>query len=293
MVFFQTVSAFAEITTIWMQQHKIAASFLFVVVFWLIKTFALGFLKRRSKQRQVDYRDKITMLSQLGNALMLLGLMMIWASEVQHFAISIAAFTVAIVLATRDFIQCGLGFIYYLLAKPFRVGDWVEVDTNIMGEVVEINWAKLVLLELDSSSMEYNGKSLHIPNSKLVTHMTRNLNFLKRYTIHTFQITLEQGVLSSADVDRIEQYAHRQTAEFKDVAERYKGVIERHLHANFISVEPVIELSTNEFAKTVLQVTLFCPTELTTSLQQNITRFTLSEHSLRLHAGHPKLAHIS
>ena len=44
------------------------------------------------------------------------------------------------------------------------------------------------------------------------------------------------------------------------MAERYKGLIERHLEQEFIRIDPEIEIKTNELAKVVVKVSLFCPT---------------------------------
>lgn len=109
------------------QSHKLPASAIVVVLFLAFKRVILLVLKKRSKRTGEDRRHSINIIEQLGNAILLVLLMMLWASEIQSLAISIAAFMVAIVLATREFIQCFMGFIYYLGARPFRVGG---LDSN-------------------------------------------------------------------------------------------------------------------------------------------------------------------
>ena len=185
--------------------------------------------------------------------------MMVWSSEIQTLAISIAAFMVAIVLATREFIQCFMGFIYYLSARPFRVGDWIQMN-SVIGEVVEMDWAKTALLEVDSQTFNFTGKHVYVPNSQLVTQTVRNLNFLRRYKLHSFEIVNEPTVNAYSLLPAFQARAQAHCEYFRDVAERYKGLIERHLEQDFIRIDPEVEIKTNELAKVVVKVSLFCPT---------------------------------
>nr|WP_269468655.1 mechanosensitive ion channel family protein [Alteromonas sp. ASW11-130] len=246
------------------------ASALLIICFLLVKRLILKIIKRRSSRKGEDRRHQITILAQLGNALLIVLIMMVWASEIQSLAISIAAFMVAIVLATREFIQCFMGFIYYLGARPFRVGDWIQMNHNL-GEVVEMDWAKTALLEVDPESFSYTGKHIYVPNSQLVTQTVRNLNFLRRYTMHTFSLTNEPTVNAYKLLPAFIARAQSHCEYFRDVAERYKGLIERNLDVEFISIDPDVMVETNEYAKLIVTVSLFCPTDQAYSLQQKIS----------------------
>lgn len=257
------------------QDHKFLASVLIVLVFWALKRLTFKLIKKRSKRKGEDRRHQLTLLEQLGNAFVLVLLMVVWSSEIQSLAISIAAFMVAIILATREFIQCFMGFIYYLGARPFRVGDWIQMN-QLVGEVVEMDWAKTTLLEVDPDSFTYTGKHVYIPNSQLVTQTIRNLNFLRRYTLHSFNLTNEPEVNAYQLVPEFKQRATEHCSHFRDVAERYKAVIERHLDAEFIDIDPDISIETNQFAKLIVTVSLFCPTSEAHALQQKISADWLS-----------------
>lgn len=253
------------------QSHKLPASAIVVVLFLAFKRVILLVLKKRSKRTGEDRRHSINIIEQLGNAILLVLLMMLWASEIQSLAISIAAFMVAIVLATREFIQCFMGFIYYLGARPFRVGDWIQMN-QIQGEVVEMDWAKTALLEVDPESYNYTGKHLYIPNSQLVTQTVRNLNFLRRYTLHTFTLVLEPDANPYALLTSFREKTLAHCQHFRDVADRYKSLIERHMDAEFIDIDPDIAIETNQFAKLIVTVSLFCPIEEAHALQQKISQ---------------------
>lgn len=251
-------------------EYKLVSSILVILMFVVIKRFSLKIIQRRSRRQGEDRRHLINILDQISNAVLIIFLMTLWSSEIQTLAISIAAFMVAIVFATREFIQCFTGFIYYLSARPFRVGDWIQLNQTV-GEVIDMDWAKTTLLEVDIESFSYTGKHVYIPNSQIITQSVRNFNFLRRYSLHTFSVVNEPVVNCFELIPEFQLIADKHCEHFYDVAERYKAVIERHLGTEFIDTKPSVELHTNQFAKVELTVTLFCPTEQAFTLQQKIT----------------------
>ncbi|MDN4502487.1 mechanosensitive ion channel family protein [Alteromonadaceae bacterium BrNp21-10] len=253
-----------------MQLHKLLSSCVIVFFLLFFKRLLIRLLRKRSRREGADRRHQINSLKQLLNASMVIVLLLLWAPEVQNFAISIAAFTVAIVLAAKEFIQCFLGFIYYLSARSFRIGDWIQIN-NITGEVLELDWAKVVLLEIDEESFDYTGKHVYVPCSQLVVHTVKNLNFLRRYNMHSFALTVEPTVNVYAYVPQLLDKAIEHCSHFRDVAERYKGLIERHLDVEFINIDPSVTVDTNQFAKMEVHVSLFCPTKEAFNLQQQIS----------------------
>jgi len=270
--------------------YKLLTSLVLLIVLLFIKKGVLRLIRRISSHRGEDRRNQINILEQLGNAFIIIVLMVVWSSEIQTLAISIAAFMVAIVLATREFIQCFMGFIYYLGARPFRVGDWIQMN-NIIGEVVEMDWAKTALLEVDPESFNYTGKHVYVPNSQLVTQTVRNLNFMRRYRLHSFEIVNEPSVNAYSLLPAFHARAQAHCEYFRDVAERYKGLIERHLEQEFIRIDPEVEIKTNELAKVVVKVSLFCPTAEAHELEHKMCSDWLSlwfkaqkEEQRQLHA---------
>lgn len=252
-------------------EYKFVTTLLVISALLWFKSYVVRFVRNRSSSTGEDRRHQLNQFRQLYNALLVFLVLFLWADEAQEFAISIAALSVAMVLATRDFIQCFIGFIYYLGARPFRVGDWIETGDHQMGVVVEIDWAKLTLLEVHHDSFEYTGKHIYLPNSRLVTHTIKNLNFLRRYTMHNFELVIEPKINAYEFLPQLLERARIHCDHFRDVAERYKGVIERSLEAEFIEIEPEVTIETNEFANILVKVSLFCPTNEAKELQQKIS----------------------
>lgn len=247
--------------------NKLVITSVFIIIIFLIKYSIVKVIKRKSKNNK---RPQINMVNNIFTILIIITLFNIWSEEIQKFAFSIAAFIVAIVLATREFIQCFIGFIYLLSSRPFRIGDWVQVG-NHYGEVHSTDWAKLTLLEVDKDDYQYTGKTLYLPNSQLITSVIKNLNFLKRYAMHHFTIVRDNSVNPFEFIDELYERAHLYCDNFKDVAIRYNQLIENRLDISIAGPDPHIQIATSELGDTQVFFTIFCPTEKAMEIEQKLT----------------------
>ncbi|WP_371193155.1 mechanosensitive ion channel family protein [Glaciecola sp. SC05] len=242
-----------------------------IIAVGLIKSVLRSVILKRSRKKKSGYRSKVNTMRNTLNISLVFILIVLWASEIQSFAFSIAAFMFAIVFATKEYLQCYLGYFYYVSARPFRIGDWIQINEGV-GEVIAADWTKITLLEVDQHTNSYTGKHLFIPNHQILLKPVRNLNFLRRYTLSSFTITCEPTIDVFPIVETLKADALDYCREFIDVAERYKGVIEKRLDVEFIPVEPHFSVNTNQFAKICISVDLFCPIEQSISLRQKITQ---------------------
>lgn len=247
--------------------NKLIITSAFVIVFFTVKYLIVKLIKGKSKK---DKRLQINLVNNLFTIFMIIAIFNIWSEEIQKFAFSIAAFIVAIVLATREFIQCFIGFIYIISSRPFRIGDWVQVG-NYYGEVHSTDWAKLTLLEVDKDNYEYTGKTLYLPNSQLITSVIKNLNFLKRYAMHHFTIVRDDSVNPFEFLDELYEKANLYCDDFKDVAIRYNQLIESRLEVKIAGPEPHIQVATSDLGDTQVFFTIFCPTEKAMEIEQKLT----------------------
>ncbi len=205
---------------------------------------------------------------------MAMGLMVIWLTELRSAALSIAAFVVALVIATREFIQCFLGSLYVTAARPFSVGDWVQVGPHY-GEVAHSDWFSTVLLEIDMESMSYayTGKTLTIPNNQFVAGNIHYLNYMRRYVAHSFSIVRDaEGVDLFAAKALILNKAQEYCASFVEVAKRYSELIEKRLGVNIVDPKASVRITTTNLGKNQLAVTIFCPTKEAVDIEQKLIR---------------------
>ncbi|WP_343858001.1 mechanosensitive ion channel family protein [Aliiglaciecola litoralis] len=250
-------------------QYRLLSTLLLTIVMIMVKYSLVSLVRARAKKKRQDKRYLISNIKNLLNFILIMLLLGFWINEIQNFALSIAAFAVAIVLATREFIQCIIGFFYLMSTRPFRIGDWIQVD-GFAGEVSATDWIKSTLLEVDLHRYQYTGKTLYIPNNKLITSPIKNLNFLKRYVTHEFTITRDEDVNPFAIIETLTERTKAQCADFYDVATRYNQIIERRLDVKIAGPEPLLEVSTSEIGHTQIRVTIFCPTDRAIEIEQKI-----------------------
>jgi MscS family membrane protein len=242
-----------------------------IIVVGVVQSILKRVLVDRGKKLNKNYRSQVNTLNNSLNISLVFFILVLWSSEIQQFALSIAAFMFAIVFATKEFIQCFIGYFYYLSARPFRIGDWIQVQDGV-GEVIVADWTKITMLEVDLQSNSYTGKHLFIPNNQLLSKTVKNLNFLRRYSMNHFTITCEPLIDINPIIDKLEISAQGYFEDFADVAERYKKFIEKRMDIDFISIDPSFHVHTNQFAKICITIDLFCPVELNLKIQQAITK---------------------
>ncbi len=255
--------------------HPVIISIFIVVIAFLLKLMTRRVAKHKASKKALDTRHVSHSISHFVNLVAVIALLVLWSSDLQNIAFSIAAFAVAIVLALRDFIQSIIGFFYILTTRPFKVGDWIEVE-GIIGEVGSIDWVKTTVLELDIHTYQFTRKTVALPNSKLLVSPIKNFNFSKRYVTHKFSIVRKENYDGFALYEQILNQAKGYCAEFYDVAERYNSIIERTLDATISGPDPEIHFSTTELGDFQATFTLFCPTEMALELEHKLTKDFLS-----------------
>lgn len=252
---------------------KVALTITLILFSQIFRTICVKVIKKKYKKGKDNdnYRHTINVLKNIFNAIVLILIFVLWSSEIQQFAISIAAFTVAIVIATKEILQSFLGFIYINSSRIFKVGDWIQVGDNI-GEVIDIDWSKITLLEIDKNKYGFTGKTTFYSNNLLLTTTIKNLNFMRRYVHHSFLITKEDVSINPFEVKKLLSLEIKEHfIGFENIAERYNNVIENKLGIKFINYEPYIEVSTSDIGKIQFHISFFCPTDRIQELEEKIT----------------------
>ena len=243
-----------------------------------LRILLIYLIKRNREVLTEGRRHSITRVKNFSWLIIVFGLLMIWWPELKNFAFSIAAVTVALVIATKELIVCFSGAMLRAGTGAFTIGDWIEVGAN-RGEVIDYNMFSTTLQELDRPPNDYSfsGKTIVIPNSLFLSEPIKNLNFSKRYVFHRFSIILD-AYYDLADIQQwilheIDQYS----ADFIEVARRYNAFIEKRTGIDIPGPEPRIMISTSELSKAIITVIVFCPTEKAAELERHITQGVLEQ----------------
>lgn len=136
-----------------------------------------------------DRRQWIVTIKTFLLFFLLIGLIVIWAQELRTFAVSLVAVAAAFVIAFKEMIMNISGYFSRVSAKPFSIGDRIEVN-GLRGDVFDQNLFFTKILEIGPGQMtnQYTGRSINLPNSLFLSHSIINESFTQGYTLHVFTI---------------------------------------------------------------------------------------------------------
>lgn len=256
-----------------MTENKLLASLLLIVIAAVIRWLAVRYIRRMPSGDNDLPKRWMNATRNTVTTFIVIGLIIIWLSELRFVALSIATFAVALVIAAREFIQCFLGALYQASSRAFSIGDWIKVGNNY-GEVVSSDWLTTKLLEIDMEllSYGYTGKTLVIPNNLFVANPIQNLNFMRRYVSHSFTIVRDAEPIDVFQAKKmILNMARSYSEPHKEVAQRYNDMLEKRLGVQLPGPESSVRITTTNLGKNQFTVTVFCPTEEAVKIEQKLT----------------------
>lgn len=229
-------------------------------------------IKRQTKlARHIQHR----WASSARNLLLFIGifgLVLIWAPQLQTFALSLTAIAAAVVLATKELILCLSGSFVQASSRAFKVGDWIEVN-GIRGEVADMNLLTTTLQEFEDGPFAYahNGRTVVVPNSLFLTSAVRNQSALREHSFHQFTLTHDPDADVFARRPQIESLIADVFEPYSDAAEEANGAARRRFGPDLGGTHPRIRLKTTDGGKHQIHVTLFCPPRAADEIEVEIT----------------------
>lgn len=124
---------------------------------------------------------------------LLVGLVVIWAHELQAFGLSLVALAAALVLATKELILCWSGAALRIGGKVYSVGDRIQIAGH-RGVVLDHDIFATKLLEIGpgQASHLYTGRVTVFPNSLLFTNALVKENPGQEYGLYILVIPLRE-----------------------------------------------------------------------------------------------------
>jgi small-conductance mechanosensitive channel len=241
----------------------------------LIRNFAVRLI-RGDEAVLSDRRRRWMVTVRNGmSGLIVLGLLAVWAPELEEFALSIAAVAVALVIATKELILCISGALWERTARAFVIGDWVEIGGH-SGEVIDETLFVTQLQEIEKREYRYTGRTVAVPNSMLLTQPVINHNFRKRFLEHEFTLHAPADAPALSIRDAIAKALDAEFATFDTVARRYAAVIEKRAGVRLPDVAPTVRIETNIYGILGFRCALFCPRERAGDIEQVAARAMLT-----------------
>ncbi|MFA5591877.1 MAG: mechanosensitive ion channel family protein [Micavibrio sp.] len=253
---------------------SIITSIVFIFIIGTVRGLLIRYVRKDAEILDKDQRRWIIRIKNIAAVLIMFGLIMIWAPQLHTFAISIAAFAVALVVATKEMILCLTGAIMRATSQPFKVGEWVSID-GLTGEVVDLDAFSFRLQEvdMDGKTYQFTGRTVTVPNAKLFTHNVINANFFKSYIFEDVRVAVQYADIDPTEaLNMLKEIASKYFAPYRENALAFNRKIRRRAGVDIGSGEPVFDLTTSELGHYQLHARLFLPTPLAAGVGSEISR---------------------
>lgn len=124
--------------------------------------------------------------------LIILGITLIWETQLNNIITFISFIGAAATLALRDIIVNFFAGIYISIYKPFKIEDRIEIN-DITGDVVNINSLNFELLEVNNkeNNNQSTGIIIEIPNSKIFTEPVKNYTKAFKYIWNELEVKIK------------------------------------------------------------------------------------------------------
>jgi small-conductance mechanosensitive channel len=197
-----------------------------------------------------------------------LALLFVWRTELRAAALSLAALSVALVLAGKELLTSMLGYIHRTTSGSFRFGDVIEIG-GVKGEVIDQTLLSTTVLEM-SEEHQFTGRTVQFPNSFYVIHPLKNHSRIGDYQLGILVVPLAAGAELDAARRRLEEAANAVCSAFVAPAEAALRELEGEQFVVMPSADPRVTLRMVDANKVNLILRYPCPAKQRTRTEQAI-----------------------
>ena len=260
-------------TTLSHLAHSNWGRLLFTALILLASLLVLGRLKRvtsRGMGSLGERRERYVWLRNLVVGAGALGLALVWASSIAGAALSLAAVAGAVLLVSKEFLANILGHTYFLLTRPFNVGDFVEI-AGTRGRLTDIHVLAITLTETLEGN-QLTGRTVTIPSAVLLSAPARNLTATGEFAIQLVHVSVDPASDLLAAEQALLESARQECRGWMQEAHAHLIALEAHRLLDLPSAEPRVLIDLRDAAAVVLSLRFVCRTENRVNTEQAILR---------------------
>ncbi|ULA64398.1 MAG: Mechanosensitive ion channel family protein [Nitrospira sp.] len=253
-------------------------SLILLVSVILTRTLVVRGISRNQALSMEDKRRWVVTTRNSMVFVILIGFVVIWAHELEAFAVSIVALAAALVLATKELILCLSGAALRVGGKVYGVGDRIQIAGH-RGVVLDHDLFATKLLEIGpgQSSHLYTGRVTVFPNSLLFTNPLVKENPGQEYGLYTLTVPLtSEGAWQKAE-QALMAAAKAECDPFMEEAVRQMKLLEQANLLEAPSPEPRITIQLPEPGKLQLVLRFPAPDRGRSRVEQAILHRYLTE----------------
>lgn len=242
-----------------------------VALLYLItsKTIRSSKLPNDTKRRMLNHFRTFFFFILLSAALVL------WATEFYQFVLSIAALAAGFAIAGKEIFLCFGGSFYKTFARPFSVGDRIEVN-GIRGDVVDVGLMSTHLIEVGPKdyTQQVTGRTITIPNSLFLTNQVFNETDAvigqRDFVLHVFKVLINNDGDWKKHKEVLIEVAQKYCIEYREAAQVFFNGLARKRHIDTPRVEPRVNIKFESFEEIALIVRVAVPVEKRGTIEQQI-----------------------
>jgi len=147
-------------------QHKIIISISAIIALWLLRFLIKRIIWDKTQKVETRYRWRKT-IGYTYMLLIFLVLFRVWFNPSWDIVNIVALVAAAVILSLQDLIRSLAGWFTLVWTHPFQVGDRIQIDNGITGDVIDIRVFKFSLNEVGNwvHADQSTGRVMHVPNS--------------------------------------------------------------------------------------------------------------------------------
>jgi small-conductance mechanosensitive channel len=227
-------------------------------------------------------RRTLTNIRSIIFIILIIAFLVLWATQLYQFILSIAALGAALAIASKELILNFGGSFYRVFAHPFSIGDRIEVN-DIRGDVVDVGLMSTQLLEVGPKDYthQYTGRTISIPNSYFLTYEvsneTDNSHSQNSFVLHVFKIPIKNDTSWKNHMDTVLECANEVCKDFIIPGTHYFERLTRKRQVDMPWIEPRVNLKFSSPSEIFLIVRVTVPTKLKGTIEQAIIKEYLTK----------------
>lgn len=284
----QSIFSFDFNTVEWKALLSYGSIFTSIVLFTVVGIGRGVLIRHIRKDAEVLDKEQRRWTIRVKNAaaiVIVFGLLLIWAPELHTFALSVAAFAAALVIATKEMILCLGGAVMRATSQTFTVGEWITVD-NLTGEVIDLDAFSFRLQEVDmeGKTYQFTGRVVSVPNSVLFTAKIANANFFKAYIFEDVRMAVQyMDIDPAAALAELKAIVEKHFEPYRKDSFSFNRKIRKRAAIDIGTAEPIYDLTTTDFGHYHFHARVFVPTEKASLIGSEIsTEFLSRVHKMRM-----------
>jgi small-conductance mechanosensitive channel len=156
-------------------QHKILVSISAIIILWLLKFLVKRIIWNNTHKVETRYRWRKT-IGYIYILLLFWILFRVWFNPSWDIINIVALVAAAVIITLQDLIKCIAGWFTLVWTRPFQVGDRIQIDKDVIGDVIDIRLFKFTLNEVGNwvHADQSTGRVMHVPNSIVLNNKIIN-----------------------------------------------------------------------------------------------------------------------